>query len=692
MKTLITLMALTLTTASASSAAGVTPFTFAHMSDTHIADTPSHDANLKRAVDEWNAMDPRPAFVIHTGDITEMGQEEQFARYEQDIAAAKMPVHNTPGNHETRWADKSINRFAEHYGSPNISFLHNGVRFIGFNAAIWLEHHGAVSGDTRRWIVEQLKKDPKGTPAVLFCHQSPMYPDNVYITGDVELWDAIAPYNVRAFLNGHGHIFKSWTVNGVFCHMTKGMMNDGGGYTLYEVGTDAIRVYDKLNGEEKTLVATLPLHDTPVGVRVSKVKAGAYQAAVSANGRKIARVEWAVDYHQNPDDKFWKPLDATGPGRFSFPLDSAELSPGRHTLAVRAVDADGGVWISKCLPVDGAASSLKAARMDLGTALQGPAAVDGSVAYVGGWDGKLYAVALKGGALKKQWAFATGGAVIGRPDFDERAVYFGSTDESVYAVDKRTGKQIWKFATHGPVQGHTLAAGGSVYVGSGDHSLYALDAGTGKQRWAFPMGLHMQSRPVFADGFVYAGSWDGKVYAIDAATGEGKWAYSVSKSLFFASAVATPLVADGKVIVTRSCAPTETDGAHVLCLNAQTGEKVWAYHLPSGSPAYSSPTTDGKSVFLCTLGGKLFTLGLADGKPGWESQMSEIAYDCSPVYTDGKVICNTLLGSLEAHDAATGAKLWSWKTGGGLTFAWPTVSNGVTWLPSFDGSLTAVRP
>ena len=33
-----------------------------------------------------------------------------------DIKEAKMPVYNSPGNHETRWADMSINRFTDEVG------------------------------------------------------------------------------------------------------------------------------------------------------------------------------------------------------------------------------------------------------------------------------------------------------------------------------------------------------------------------------------------------------------------------------------------------------------------------------------------------------------------------------------------------------------------------------------------------
>jgi outer membrane protein assembly factor BamB/predicted phosphodiesterase len=591
MKILMTLAALAVF-APMALAQTVKPFTFVHISDTHInPGTDKHDANLKAAVAEFNAMSPRPDFVIHTGDITEMGQSGQFALYKQDVSAATMPIYNSPGNHETRWADQRINRFTREVGRPNVSFLHNGVRFIGFNAAIWLEHHGAVSGDTRRWIVSELKKDPKGTPAFLFCHQPPMYPDNVFMTGDVELWKAIAPYNVRVFLNGHGHAFKSWTVNGVFCHMTKGMMNDDGGYTIYEVGADDIKAYEKLNGGDRKLIATIPIREKPVKVDVDFIGSDRMNGATRLYNAKVAvpdaeglspldRVEYLVDAHQRPNDENWTRIDPTGKGRYAFSVDTNKLSPGRHTLSVRAVDAQGGVWVhTEDLPTVGTSPVTRV--FDAGTALQGPGAADDGAVYVGGWDGTLYAV--ERATMKPRWKFKTGGAVIGRPDVDSSAVYFGSTDENVYAVDKETGKQLWKFETKGPIQGHSLVADGAVFVGSGDRNFYAIDAKTGKERWSYTMGMHTQSRAAFGDGTVYLGAWDNTFYALDARTGALKWKKPVGTMIFFSPAVSSPCLVDGKVITTEAVVGTDETTPQVLCMDAKTGEQVWGYRLPKGS-------------------------------------------------------------------------------------------------------------
>ena len=59
-----------------------TGFSFVQISDSHIGfnKDPNHDVTktLQEAVDKINALEERPAFVIHTGDITHLATAEQF--------------------------------------------------------------------------------------------------------------------------------------------------------------------------------------------------------------------------------------------------------------------------------------------------------------------------------------------------------------------------------------------------------------------------------------------------------------------------------------------------------------------------------------------------------------------------------------------------------------------------------------
>ena len=113
----------------------------------------------------------------------------------------------------------------------------------------------------------------------------------------------------------------------------------------------------------------------------------------------------------------------------------------------------------------------------------------------------------------KLWEFETRGDVDSSPVVAGDAVYVGSDDNKVYALDAATGAKRWVFKTSGDVDSSPVVAGSVVYVASYDKKVYALDAATGAKRWEFKTGDWVRSSPAVAGGAVYVESKDGKVYA-----------------------------------------------------------------------------------------------------------------------------------------------------------------------------------
>jgi hypothetical protein len=83
------------------------------------------------------------------------------------------------------------------------------------------------------------------------------------------------------------------------------------------------------------------------------------------------------------------------------------------------------------------------------------------------------------------WKFNTQGRVVSSPVVGGDAVYFGSSDNNLYAVSRADGSPRWKFATKGAVNSSPAFAEGVVYVNSNDGQFYAVDAATGKEKWHF---------------------------------------------------------------------------------------------------------------------------------------------------------------------------------------------------------------
>ena len=71
------------------------------------------------------------------------------------------------------------------------------------------------------------------------------------------------------------------------------------------------------------------------------------------------------------------------------------------------------------------------------------------------------------------WKFKTNDRVYSSPLIDESMVYFGSGDNSFYALDKNSGEKIWQYKTKGAVHSSPTLYENLVYFGSADGALYA---------------------------------------------------------------------------------------------------------------------------------------------------------------------------------------------------------------------------
>jgi outer membrane protein assembly factor BamB len=126
------------------------------------------------------------------------------------------------------------------------------------------------------------------------------------------------------------------------------------------------------------------------------------------------------------------------------------------------------------------------------------------------------------------------------PVISGELLYFGSShDDSVTAVDLKTGNAVWNFVTDGPVRFAPLVHAGRVYFGSDDGCLYCVDANGGRLLWRFQAAPNsrkvigserlisvwpVRGGPVLVDGRIHftVGVWPFEgafLYSLDAETG-----------------------------------------------------------------------------------------------------------------------------------------------------------------------------
>lgn len=334
-------------------------------------------------------------------------------------------------------------------------------------------------------------------------------------------------------------------------------------------------------------------------------------------------------------------------------------------------------------------------------------AVSGGLVYFGSYDGVFYALKAATGTLA--WKFQTAGEkryagkhlhglqpkaetmpdpwdfFLSSPAVWSGAVYFGSGDGNIYALDAASGSLRWKVQTGDVVHSSPAIWDGTLYIGSWDSYLYALDASTGKERWRFKTGedpdIHnhvgIQSSPVVADGLVYFGCRDSNLYALDVATGKQKWFFSTHGSWVNNS----PGIYDGKLYFGTSLP------GFLHAVNAKTGDLLFS--LDTKVPVFSSLAIANGMLYFGTFDGKLTAVDLKTQKPMWVFQ-TDASKQNLPALTnpDGTLDFAVIIPQNFYDDMVNGvAKLFTM----GTFLSSPVVVNNVIYVGSTDGYLYALQ-
>jgi outer membrane protein assembly factor BamB len=236
---------------------------------------------------------------------------------------------------------------------------------------------------------------------------------------------------------------------------------------------------------------------------------------------------------------------------------------------------------------------------DVGPGPTNPTVGDGAV-YFGTADGDLVAVdAATGDERWRTQVDDTSGAVH-RPAFADGRVHVASDGGGYVAVDAVDGDILWRFDTDAYATGTAVVSDGIAYIGAGapEGRLWALDAAAGEEIWRVDEAY---SNPSIADGIAFAGSAALGVAAFDVATGDPIWVFPIE-------GVARPMaVAEGVVYV-----PADQE-RRLYAIDASNGDELWHMELDAGTDCCVA-VADG-AAFVGTWSGSLYAIGsVGDGR------------------------------------------------------------------------------
>lgn len=160
------------------SAAG--PFLLLQISDTHLGadwEGPDPDECLLRAVEAILALPQRPDALLVSGDLTDNGAPEEYARVRELLAPLDLEPHVLPGNHDLRGPLRAAFGLPGRAEEPVSYAVDLGpLRLVCVDSIIPGAEGGALDGGRAEWLDLALAED-REKPTVVALHHPPLITD-----------------------------------------------------------------------------------------------------------------------------------------------------------------------------------------------------------------------------------------------------------------------------------------------------------------------------------------------------------------------------------------------------------------------------------------------------------------------------------------------------------------------------------
>jgi len=267
--------------------------------------------------------------------------------------------------------------------------------------------------------------------------------------------------------------------------------------------------------------------------------------------------------------------------------------------------------------------------------------------------------------------------------------YFPPAAAGLTAADLPRLELKWAFAFPDAIRARSqpVTGGGALYVGSQNGTVYALEQKTGCIRWTFSTVAEVRTAIVLTPWqpgqvghpLLYFGDLVGNVYAVDAVTGKLAWRDRPDEHPSL-TLTAAPALYEGRLYVPLSAleVTAAADPTYACCTfrggvavyDALTGEKLWVGYTidhppqvvgrnalgteriaPSGAPIWGTPALDPKRGVMYVGTGEnysspandtsdaILALSLKDGSIAWHQQMTPGDAWNMGCETDEKINC-----------------------------------------------------
>jgi outer membrane protein assembly factor BamB/predicted phosphodiesterase len=704
MKKFLYFLAVLLTTTFFTSLYSQGNFRFIHITDTHIG-TAAGEIALSSAVAEINS-EPA-AFVIHTGDITELGLEEEYEKYLKIVKNLKPKLFNTPGNHEVAWAS-SKEYFKEYLGPLYGRFNYNGVEFILLDSSLVGEQYGHFDKKQVEWLKDVLKTIDKDTPIFVFSHHPILlFGETQFVDNEYEVFKIFEKHNLKAWFLGHTHEYRRYNVNGVEFIITLSVIprrGVGSGYRIADVKDNIVELYEKkinytpekssppiaLKSSEREIKWILPLPKDITGKEIEKIDISellpytfSLSLQLSSTNTHLSE-DATIAYYVDKPPTFVSHYNSAY-NNFYITLSTEMIScPGEHVVKMKYTTPEGKNSILQ-INVSYLAEAVQW-KFEADGIVRGKPCIVGDKIYFTSEGGSCYCVNISNGKLI--WKKDIGSAILSGAVSKNEKIYLSAENGYIYALNRCNGEIIWKYKTSGPIKSSPVIDENRIYVGSGDTYLYCFEAESGKLLWKFKAGKIISSSPFILGKRLYFGSWDQYFRCLDKSNGQLLWEIKIGRSVYFAPARSSPTGVIIDTTTEEGLVYITTPENKIYAISTSTGGICWVSDAKSG---YSTPLIVEDELYIGGYDGYLNCFDVQSGKKIWSSEIGESVFDSSPILYEDKIIIPTLNSKICIFDKRHGKKLGEYKFSNGYVLGNGNISNGVLFIGSSDNNLYAIN-
>lgn len=586
--------------------------TFAYISDTHVGSGTGAE-DLEKCIADMNTL-PEISLVIHAGDVTEFGADDELALAKSLMDRLKVPYYIIPGNHDVKWSESGGNTFNRLWGRSVFTFDAAGIRFIGTDSGPNMRMGMAqVPRESLVWMDSLVRATPEGMPVVYITH-NPM--DHSLSNWD-DVCDILKQKNIVLTMGGHWH--------------TNNLRNYDGIPAV--VGRSSLRATPKFGGAGYNLVridtrtGQVAIYNRQAGGRTAEQPWCTFNLKDADRTAPQSRPDYAFNDAYKNVEVVWQFQD-TGDIGSGLAYDGQRLFYATAPGVIKAVEARTGrpVWEYR---TGGRIYSF-------------PYYAQGRVVCAS-TDGSVYCLNAKTG--KKIWQYATEKGIVASPLVHQGTVYIGSSCGKFYAIDLKKGTEKWTYqGIKGFVEARACADDEKVYIGSWGNEFYALSLRDGSLVWKWNnSGSRMLSAaanfPVEAHERIFITTPERATRALDAATGGEIW-YSKAPN----GRESQGLSLDKNTLYIKTMLTNELLGVDT---RSDTCRILWRCALPNDVDMDLAPAeilSNDNAVFVPSSIGKVYAVAPDGSRVLWARKLSNTVINHVLPLSEDTVVASTMNG------------------------------------------------